>query len=386
MKKRILAITAALLIMSVTLYAATASELSQLFSDAIADGDIALAIDYYDELKEQSSKDMTNARRSYEKAIAAGSIQRAREARSKFIDASDYSISEEDSEALLSLILSENNDVAMEHASWLYRNSRYYNPSVTFEWNSSGDSFRYSFSHTVTVVPGTEITLPSAENVSADTSLVGVLIGWGITPDEVTYEAGETISSPLTSQTLYAIWETQVRFEDPVTGVVSVTEDIATGDSVEIPELTAPDDTYVFVGWVDESTGVYIASEETEYVLEGNGAVFKALWKNVGITDLEAKHYDITALPLNTQVELDFTVENNGTEDLRGLNVVVEGSDNLSILKDSGRISFIPDGQKLSMVGLRVVAKEAGDHTLTVTITDRDGDSWSQAFTVTAAE
>lgn len=384
MKKKLLIALVALLSVGVSLYAASAEELYQKFSDAADSGDVALAIDSYNQLQERTDKDLQKAQRSYEKALAAGNMQRAWDARDSYRSILRYSMSEEDTDALLAAILKEDDETAAEHAKWLYSNSSYYYPTLTYEWKSSSDTFSYSYSRSVTVEPGTSITLPGPDDIGIDSSMAGVLVGWGVTPDEVTYSAGETISAPLTSQTLYAIWKSEVRFTDSVTGVESVIDDVASGDSVAVPQLTAPDSSYVFAGWEDESTGVYLAPDDTEYVLEGNGAVFKALWKKVDISALEGKHYDASALPVNTQAELSFTVSNAGTEDLRSLSVDVEGSDGLTVLTGSGRISFIRDGSSITMTGLKVVATESGEHTITVTITDRDGDVWNKSFTVNA--
>ena len=60
---------------------------------------------------------------------------------------------------------------------------------------------------------------------------------------------------------------------------------------------------YVFTGWVDSATGEYIAPDETEYTLEGNGASFTALWKKVDFSDASATPYDISALPAGTRHE-----------------------------------------------------------------------------------
>ena len=384
MKRKFTVLLVALLVAGVSLFAASASELYQNFSDAISNGDVNLAIDCYTQLQEQTGKEIQKAQRSYEKALQAGNVQRAINARNDYYGISRYTMSEEDTDALLSLILKEDSESAIEHAKWLYSNSSYYYPTLSYEWKSSSDSFSYSYSRSVTVEPGITITLPTADNVGIDTSMAGVLVGWGITPDEVTYAAGETISAPLTSQTLYAIWKTEVRFTDSVTGTESVVDDVAAGDSVAVPQLTAPDDAYVFAGWVDESTGVYLSPDDNEYILEGNGAVFTALWKKLDISGLEGRHYDIASLPVNTQSELSFTVSNAGTEDLRNLSVEVTGNDGLSVLSGNGRVSYLRDGSSITMTGLDVVATTAGEHTLTVTITDRDGDSWSAAFTVNA--
>ena len=351
MKKKLLIALVALLSVGVSLYAASADELYQKFSDAADSGDVALAIDTYNDLQERTDKDLQKAQRSYEKALAAGNMQRAWDARDSYRSILRYSMSEEDTDALLAAILKEDEATAAEHAKWLYSNSSYYYPTLTYEWKSSSDTFSYSYSRSV---------------------------------NEVTYSAGETISAPLTSQTLYAIWKSEVRFTDSVTGVESVIDDVASGDSVAVPQLTAPDSSYVFAGWEDESTGVYLAPDDTEYALEGNGAVFKALWKKVDISALEGKHYDASALPVNTQAELSFTVSNAGTEDLRSLSVDIEGSDGLTVLTGSGRISFIRDGSSITMTGLKVVATESGEHAITVTITDRDGDVWEKSFTVSA--
>lgn len=384
MKRKFMVILVALLVAGVSLSAASLSDLYQKFSDAVSNGDVALAIDSYTELQDRTDKDLLKAQRSYEKALDAGNIQRAMNARDDYYGVSRYKMSKEDTDALLSAILKEDGETAVEHAKWLYSNSSYYYPTLSYEWKSSSDSFSYSFNRSVTVEPGSTITLPGPDDIGIDTSMAGVLVGWGVTPDEVTYNAGETISAPLTSQTLYAIWKTEVRFTDSVTGVENVVDDVAAGDSIAVPQLTAPDDTYVFAGWADESTGVYLAPYDEEYVLEGNGAVFKALWKKIDVSDLAGKHYDVNALPVNTQAELSFALSNAGTEDLRSLSIEVTGSEGLSVLTGNGKLSYLSDGSSITMTGLKVVATEAGEHTLTVTITDRDGDSWSSDFTVNA--
>ena len=384
MKRKFMVILVALLVAGVSLSAASLSDLYQKFSDAVSNGDVALAIDSYTELQDRTGKDLLKAQRSYEKALDAGNIQRAMNARDDYYGISRYKMSKEDTDALLSAILKEDGETAVEHAKWLYSNSSYYYPTLSYEWKSSSDSFSYSFNRSVTVEPGSTITLPGPDDIGIDTSMAGVLVGWGVTPDEVTYNAGETISAPLTSQTLYAIWKTEVRFTDSVTGVENVVDDVAAGDSIAVPQLTAPDDTYVFAGWADESTGVYLAPYDEEYVLEGNGAVFKALWKKVDASDLAGKHYDVNALPVNTQAELSFALSNAGTEDLRSLSIEVTGSEGLSVLTGNGKLSYLSDVSSITMTGLKVVATEAGEHTLTVTITDRDGDSWSSDFTVNA--
>ena len=384
MKKKLLIALVALLSVGVSLYAASAEELYQKFSDAADSGDVALAIDTYNDLQERTDKDLQKAQRSYEKALAAGNMQRALDARDSYRSILRYSMSEEDTDALLAAILKEDEATAAEHAKWLYSNSSYYYPTLTYEWKSSSDTFSYSYSRSISVVPGSDITLPTADEIGVDSSMAGVLVGWGVTPDEVTYQAGETIAAPLTNQTLYAIWTTRVLFEDPVTGVESSFDDISTGDSVTIPVLSAPDESYVFAGWVDETTGEYLAPFDEEYELEGNGAIFTALWKRVEVNDLKGTHYDTSALPVNTQEELEFTLTNSGTEDLRSLSIEVTGSEGLSVLTGRGKVSFLNDGSSLNMTGLRVVATDAGDHTLTVTVTDRDGDVWTSDFTVSA--
>ncbi len=384
MRKRIISTIAMLLVACMVLSAAAAADLYQKFSEDVAAGDVAAAIDTYDELSQRIANDRSKAIRSYEKAMDAGNMQKAMAARNDYRAVASLSMSKEDTDALLSAILKEDDASAMEHAKWLYSNSSYYCPTLSYEWSSSSDTFSYSYSRSISVVPGSEITLPTADEIGVDSSMAGVLVGWGVTPDEVTYQAGETISAPLTSQTLYAIWTTRVLFEDPVTGVESSFDDINTGDSVTIPVLTAPDDSYVFAGWVDETTGEYLAPFDEEYKLEGNGAIFTALWKKVEMNDLKGSLYDIAALPLNTQEELEFTLTNSGTEDLRSLSIEVTGSEGLTVLTGRGKVSFLNDGSSLKMTGLRVVATEAGDHTLTVTVTDRDGDAWTSDFTVSA--
>ena len=383
MKKRTIGIAAVLLAAVMTLGAADAAELRTRFSEALSSGDASEAIARYDDMISQARKDYQKAERSYEKAMEAGNMAKAREAWNDMHSASVSPMTADETDQMLSLILAEDDDQKAEDAAWLMVNSRYYNPSITYRWSSSGDSYSFSYSSSRSVTPGEEVTLPDTDSLRVNTSAAGVLTGWGITPDEKTYEPGETIAAPYTDQTLYAIWESRVVFSDPVTGTESTVTDASDGDSIAVPEITEPDDSYVFAGWVDRSTGEYIAPDETTVELEGNGAVFEALWKNAEISELESKHYDISALPVNTQTDLSFVVTNNGTEDLKNIKVECTSEDGLSVLSGNGSIRSIPAGESVVVQGLKVVGTEPGDYMINISLTDRDDDVWSGDFSVT---
>ena len=383
--KRIISLFAVLAVSLSIVAAADASEMYQLFSNAVDDGDAAAAMDLYSNLQDMISKDYQKAQRSYEKALEAGNIRKARAAYSDMLGVSDYSITREQSDALLSAILKEDEGKRAEDAAWLYENSPYYSPSVTYDWSASGENFSYSFRRSISVTPGSEITLPTSEDIGADTSASGVLVGWGITPDEVTYQPGEVIAAPYTNQTYYAVWKTAVAFSDSVTGTETTVDGTVPGESIDVPQLAAPDESYVFTGWVDKTTGEYIAPDDTSYELEGNGASFTALWKKVDFQNLSSRHYDPEALPVATQVDLSFDIANSGTEDIRNAEISVVSEDTgLTVLNGEGHVGFIAAGRTLTMNGLRVVATEPGTYTLSASIEDRDGDVWTGSFTVTA--
>ena len=383
MKRKSTAALAVLLIASMTLAAADASELYQSFSDAVNAGNAGEAIGYYTDLMDQVSKDYRKAQRRYEKAVEASNAAKAREAWADMRAVSSYPITEEQTDALVSAILAEDPESMERDAAWLMENSGYYHPMIAYKWSSSGDSYSFSYSSSQTVTPGEDITLPDSDSIRVSTSAAGVLTGWGVTPDEATYRPGEVIKAPYTDQTLYAIWSTQVVFTDDVTGTESIITDVASGDSVAVPARQEPDSSFVFAGWVDRSTGDYIAPDETEVTLEGNGAAYEALWKNAEISDLEPRHYDAAAIPVNTQADLTFTLTNGGTEDLRALDIECTGDEGLTVLRGNGTIRSVDAGDSVTVQGIRIVGTAAGDHVLSITATDRDGDAWSADFTVT---
>lgn len=383
MKRKISGLVAILLVASMVLWAADVSELRTQFTDALASGDLSGAIQSYDDMVSQAQKDYSKAARSYEKALEAGNIAKARSAWYDMQSIGYDRMTADETDQMLSLIVAEDEENRAADAQWLMENSRYYNPSISYEWNTSGDNYSFSYSSSRSVTPGEEIVLPDKDDIQVNNAAAGVLVGWGVTPDEVTYQPGETIVAPYTDQTLYAIWESQVVFTDPVTGTENTVTDVASGDVVDVPALTEPDDSYIFAGWVDKSTGDYIAPDETTVELEGNGAVYEALWKNAELSNLEAKHYDVAAIPVNTQAELSFDITNKGTEDLKNVDIETTSEDGLTVLRGNGTIRSVDAGDTVTVSGLKVVGTEPGDYMLHITATDRDGDVWEADFTVT---
>ena len=217
--RRIAAVSAVLMLSAAMLFAADSAELYQKFSDAVDKGDVREAVEVYTDLLETSQKEYTKAQRSYEKALDAGNRAKAQSAYNDMRNARVSPITEEQTDSLLAAILKEDEAKRSEDAAWLMANSRYYHPMITYSWSSSGDNYSFSYTSSATVTPGEDITLPDESSVKVNTSAAGVLTGWGITPDEVTYQPGEIITAPYTDQTLYAIWTTQVVFKDEVTGL-----------------------------------------------------------------------------------------------------------------------------------------------------------------------
>lgn len=106
-------------------------------------------------------------------------------------------LTKESTEVLVTRILNETDEtLKAEFASWLYKNSRYYRPTITISAqyaNNDRFSSRMSFSYCRSAAPGTTVQLPYAPSFRLGD---GTFAGWGETADEVLYEAGAEIVMP----------------------------------------------------------------------------------------------------------------------------------------------------------------------------------------------
>ena len=366
MKKKVIAIITALLIASYSLFAADALSLYRSFSDSLSNPE--KAISYYDSMKKEVEKETKKAKKSLEKAIDARNTEKANEAYLKLKSLSSYSITKSQSDELLSSIIASGSNP--DSIKWLYENSRFYSPVLTLSYESSRDGRLVAWSKTILQEPGSEIILPSLSSGSD-----GVFLGWGISKDTVTYEDGCTISMPLTDQTLYAIYGKGVSFNDSRTGLDHMIPDVEDGQIIEIPALSS-DSSAVFAGWTD-GNGSYLSPDDTEYEVEGNGAAFYALWDEASFEDVHTLYYSEKSIPVNTQVELAFTLRNSGNENLKNIDVTLYSEDeNITILRNHSFIPAFKMGSSFVFRGFTFVAKEKGNYTIVLKATDSDGNSW----------
>ncbi len=382
--KRLISILAALALSASLLFAASAQELYNDFSSAVESGNLSGAVSTYEELDGRLKDELATAEKSMEKALKNNNRSLYLEARDEFKALSAYRITKEQTDALLSLIVEEGPEKALEYALWLYDNSSYYRPKLTLDYSEKGENFSFSYRSSMSVRPGSEITLPDQSAVFANANMLGQLVGWGITSTESTYSAGEVITMPITDQTLYAIWKSAVTFTDDYTGLSNVTEDVSEGDEIEIPSVTAPEN-MVFIGWHDRTTGEFIGPEEEIYTVRGNGATFEALYASVEISNLRTRPY--TTLPQNTQVTLTFNVQNTGNEDLKKLEVNISSEDeDFHILGNTLYFRRLAAGST-GTVSTRVVytgTQSSKEIPLSITITDSTGAVWESDFTLTS--
>ena len=379
MKKRSVMFLSVLMISATLLFAApTAEKLYGEFSSAVENGDVTLAMKKYSELETRVSKELTSASSTLEKAVKKNNAELYRNTLSDIRTLKSYGITKTQSDKLLSAAIAAGNQEAV---AWLYENSPYYSPVLTFSTEVTSGSRRWSSSSSISVKPGEDVTLPSSAGVSA--AAAGQLAGWGITKDTVTYKPGETIKMPSTDQTLFAIFENGVSFKDESTSTDIFTSASA-GDEITVPTLSK--DGAVFEGWYDRASGYYITPDSDTYTLKSSGASFTALWKEVKAGEMSTGAYAYDAIPVNTQIPLSFTVTNTGTETLTGVRLSVScDDDSVTLINTDAYMRALSAERSVNLTGVKLVASAAASGKtvpITLSVSDDEGLSFTSTYEV----
>lgn len=349
-----------------------------------------------DTLKRAVVREQDEAYKNLTQARAKGDRDAYREAWEDLDRLASYQMTSAQTDALLQRILALDEPERSEYAAWLYQTSPYYKPSLTLDFSAKDETYSYSYRQQIRREPGSEITLPDSSQIRLNSARLGVLVGWGLTPDEVTYQPGETITMSYTDQTLYAIYQSGVRFVDDM----NKTDIFFEEGKVEVPTPTSGDASAIFAGWYDRTTGKLITDPST-YTVEGKGALFEALWKQLAIEDVTVLYYDRTKLPTNTQIGIGFSYTNTGNVNLTGLKATLSSeSEYVRMLKGElqlGRLSAGLSSTNNSRFATKskqevrgeantfrfIVSDSAPAGTVlpfTLTITNDRGDSWTHAF------
>ncbi len=318
--------------------------------------------------------------------------QRMDEARAKgdvndYFDAKDFLrtleapvITEEQTETLISRILNESDEEAKaEFANWLFTYSAYYRPSIKLTKDSTEDegfAKYFSYSYNISANPGSTVTLPQLSGLYTSE---GVFAGWGVTPDEVTYQAGEEIEMPYSDLVLYAVFKSGVLFSDSVTG----TEVFEDGSEVSAPELTAPDESYVFEGWYNVMGEKVDGSETLEL---GDSAIYYAKWKSLAVDSVSTQYYKDLTVPAEKQIKLNFYVRNQGNMNAGNFTVelVPEDENALKVLTGSLSCYSLRADQTKSGSFMVIAHGNSGDTIkANLVITDADGNTWTEPVTLT---
>lgn len=366
--------------------AADASELYRQFSSYASEGDVSSAMETYSDLMQRVEKESETAKKSIDKAYNKNNWDLYREAVTDLRTLSSYGITKEQTDLLLAAIVNEDDAQALEDASWLFENSRYYRPVLKLSFSSSSSGYSFNYSNSISVKPGQTVVLPSQEDLSFNANKLGRLVGWGLVPGQVDYLPSQEIQMPLTDMTLFAVWENAVTFKDEISGTDVSTTDVAEGDSISVPAVEPQNGSAIFAGWYDPTTGEYIGPEEDTYLVRGNGASFEALYKSLEVVDPSVQPY--SAVPTGVQVPLSFTISNTANESVEDVRIEISSSsEKVSIIDDTYHLSLLkPDGSA-KVSGARIVVSDAvsGEELpFTVTMTDSDGDVWTSTFSLTA--
>ena len=320
---------------------------------------------------ESYNSQRTSLRGAMDEAIEKRDVEDYLELRSLYNSLEYPMITKEQTETLTERILNtENQEEKDEIASFLYENSAWYHPTLTFEYSVTNGNYSRSYRKSFSAVPGTTVTAPE---VKGD----GVFLGWSADGENVTYESGDEISMPYSDTVLYAIFSTGITFKDSISGNDSYTE----GTEASVPVVTTEDSNLVFLGWYDEY-GKKVDGD-TVTVENGKSKEYIALYRGVEIGDASIRYYEDGKIPSSTQVVLSFPIKNTGNTALRNLKVSL-GGEEVKVLSSSLKATLIGDESSLNASFLVYVEGEKGEEKVfTATVEDASGNVWTKDFTLT---
>ena len=320
---------------------------------------------------ESYSSQRTSLRTAMNEAMEKRDVEDYLELRSLYNSLEYPMITKEQTETLTERILNtENQEEKDEIASFLYENSAWYHPTLTFEYSVTNGNYSRSYRKSFSAVPGTTVTAPE---VKGD----GVFLGWSADGENVTYESGDEISMPYSDTVLYAIFSTGITFKDSISGNDSYTE----GTEASVPVVTTEDSNLVFLGWYDEY-GKKVDGD-TVTVENGKSKEYIALYRGVEIGDASIRYYEDGKIPSSTQVVLSFPIKNTGNTALRNLKVSLGGED-VKVLSSSLKATLIGDESSLNASFLVYAEGEKGEEKVfKATVEDASGNVWTKDFTLT---
>lgn len=329
----------------------------------------------YEEMQNEYVSEYQELRKQLLKAYTQNNATKYYSTLQEIGDLPDPRLTKDQSEAFISRMMNATGDEKAQWANWLYQNSNSYRPVLSLSLSNRGENSQFAYSQEISVKPGEKVTLPTVDLGGAN----GIFIGWGITPDEVKYKAGDDISMPYTDQKLYAIFQNGIKFSDPVTKL----EQLTRGSSAKVPVPVALDTSYLFDGWYNNLTGDKVTSDTVQLADGVNSASYSAYWKSLRFDSISTKYYKDLTVPAGEQIPVLFTLTNQGNESLDDVVVSLE-SDNqsLRVLSENLSSRYIRPQEKRQGQFLVLLSGESGTKIdATIKVTDSEGASWSQPVT-----
>ena len=312
----------------------------------------------------------TSLRTAMNEAMEKRDVEDYLELRSLYNSLEYPMITKEQTETLTERILNtENQEEKDSIASFLYENSAWYHPTITFQCSVTNGNFSRSYTRSYSSVPGTKVTVPEVKGE-------GVFLGWSTDGESVAYKSGEEITMPYSDTVLYALFSTGITFKDSVSGNDTYVE----GTEASVPDVVVTEDSgLVFLGWYDQY-GKKIDGD-TVTVENGRSKEYTALYKGVEIGEASIRYYEDGKIPSSTQVVLSFPIKNIGNTALRNLKVSLSGED-VKVLSSSFDATLIGDESSLNASFLVYADGEKGEEKVfKATVEDSSGNVWTEDFT-----
>ena len=319
---------------------------------------------------ESYSSQRTSLRTAMNEAIEKRDVEDYLELRSLYNSLEYPMITKEQTETLTARMLStESQEEKDAIASFLYENSVWYHPTLTFQYSVTNGNFSRSYTRSYSSVPGTKVTVPEVKGE-------GVFLGWSTDGESVAYKSGEEITMPYSDTVLYALFSTGITFKDSVSGNDTYVE----GTEASVPDVVVTEDSgLVFLGWYDQY-GKKIDGD-TATVENGMSKEYTALYKGVEIGEASIRYYEDGKIPSSTQVVLSFPIKNIGNTALRNLKVSLSGED-VKVLSSSFDATLIGDESSLNASFLVYTDGEKGEEKVfKATVEDSSGNVWTEDFT-----